>query len=231
MTKDTSTAVVPNRAAIDDGLRAYMVRVYNYMAAGLALTGGVAYGASRSEAAVQLLLETPLFWVALLAPIGVLIYLSIKLDTLKAGVARALFGVYAATVGLSLTVVFLAYTEATIARTFFVTASVFAVMSLYGYTTKRDLSGVGTFLFMGLIGIIGAMAVNLILQSAAVEFLISGVAVLVFTGLAAHDTQAIKNLYLEASDADQREKIAVFGALILYLDFVNLFLHLLGDGE
>jgi hypothetical protein len=231
MTKDTSTAIVPYRAAIDDGLRAYMVRVYNYMAGGLALTGGVAYGVSRSEAAVQLLLGTPLFWVALLAPIGLLIYLSVKLDTMRADVARVLFGVYAAMVGLSLAVVFLAYTEATIARTFFATASVFAAMSLYGYTTKRDLSGVGTFLFMGLFGIIGAMAVNLYLQSAMFEFLTSAVAVVIFTGLTAWDTQVIKNLYLEADGADEREKMAVFGALTLYLDFVNLFLHLLGDGE
>ncbi len=231
MTKDTSTAIVPCRAAIDDGLRAYMIRVYNYMAGGLVLTGTVAYGASRSEVAVQLLLGTPLFWVALLAPVALLIYLSVKLDKMKASVARVLFGVYAAMVGLSLTVVFLAYTEVTIARTFFVTASVFAAMSLYGYTTKRDLSGVGTFLFMGLIGIIGAMAVNVFLQSAMFEFLTSVVAVVVFTGLTAWDTQIIKNLYLEADDADQREKMAVFGAMTLYLDFVNLFLHLLADGE
>ncbi len=221
-------------AEIDVGLRQYMLRVYNYMASGLALTGIVAFGVASSETAMQAIFGTPMFWLVALAPIGMVFFLSARIHALKATTAQALFWVYAGLMGLSLASIFIVYTGTSIARVFFITAGVFAAMSLYGYTTKRDLSGWGSFLFMGLIGVLIAIVVNIFLQSAALEFVISVVGVLVFVGLTAYDTQAIKSMYLESDSGEVYTKKAVLGALKLYLDFINLFimlLHLFGQRE
>jgi len=214
-------------AGIDMGLRAYMLRVYNYMTLGLALTGGVAFAASTSQGLMQAIYGTPLSWVVMLAPIGFVIFLSARLHAIKPATAQLLFWIYAGLMGLSLSYIFLAYTGASISRVFFITAATFAGMSLYGYTTKRDLSGFGSFLMMGLIGIIIASVVNIFLASSALHFVISVVGVLLFTGLTAYDTQAIKSIYREADSGATQEKKAIMGALRLYLDFINLFIMLL----
>ena len=214
-------------AGIDVGLRAYMLRVYNYMSLGLALTGAVAFAASTSQDLMQVIHGTPLKWVVMLAPIGFVIFLSARMHAMKPATAQTVFWVYAGFMGLSLSYIFLAYTGASITRVFFITAATFAGMSLYGYTTKRDLSGFGSFLMMGLIGIIIASVVNMFLQSSAMHFVISVVGVLVFVGLTAYDTQAIKSMYSETDTGATQEKKAIMGALRLYLDFINLFIMLL----
>ena len=168
MTPDQARA-----AEIDVGLRQYMLRVYNYMASGLALTGAVAYGMTLSETAMQLVFGTPLFWVVALAPLGFVFYLSSRMDKIQAGTAQTLFWIFSALMGMSLASIFIVYTGTSIARVFFITAGTFAGMSLYGYTTKRDLTGLGSFMFMGLIGIIIASLVNLFLQSSGLHFMIS----------------------------------------------------------
>ena len=227
------TAADAARAAeIDVGLRQYMLQVYNYMASGLALTGIVAYAVSTSETAMQAIFGTGLFWVVVLAPLGLVFFLSARINRMRASTAQALFWVYAAMMGLSLASIFIMYTGTSIARVFFITAGTFAAMSLYGYTTKRDLTKWGSFLFMGLIGIIIASVVNMFLASSALHFVISVIGVLVFVGLTAYDTQAIKNIYSAADDSETYGKKAIMGALKLYLDFINLFimlLHLFGD--
>jgi uncharacterized protein len=211
---------------IDVGLRAYMLRVYNYMASGLALTGIVAYAAAGSGfyAAIA---GTPLIWVVMLAPLAAVFFLSFKIQSLSAATAQAIYWAYAGMMGLSLAGVFLIYTGQSVARVFFITAGTFAAMSLYGYTTKTDLSKFGSFLFMGLIGIILASVVNIFLGSTALQFAISVIGVLVFTGLTAYDTQRIKELYAELDGDETTTKKAVMGALTLYLDFINLFVMLL----
>ena len=214
-------------AGIDVGLRAYMLRVYNYMSLGLALTGAVAFAASTSQDLMQVIHGTPLKWVVMLAPIGFVIFLSARMHAMKPATAQTVFWVYAGFMGLSLSYIFLAYTGASITRVFFITAATFAGMSLYGYTTKRDLSGFGSFLMMGLIGIIIASVVNMFLQSSAMHFVISVLGVLVFVGLTAYDTQAIKSMYSETDTGATQEKKAIMGALRLYLDFINLFIMLL----
>lgn len=214
-------------AQIDVGLRQYMLRVYNYMASGLALTGIVAMLVASSQTAMQLIFGTGLFWIVALAPLALVFFLSFKIQSMKASTAQAVFWLYAGLMGLSLASIFIMYTNASIARVFFITAGTFAGMSLYGYTTKRDLSGWGSFLFMGLIGIIIASVVNIFLASSMMQFVISVAGVLIFTGLTAYDTQKIKETYYEADTAEVATKKAVFGALSLYLDFINLFLMLL----
>ena len=219
-------------AEIDVGLRAYMLQVYNYMASGLALTGIVAYVVAHSEAAMQAIFGTPLMWVVMLAPIGMVFFLSARIMHMKASTAQALFWVYAALMGLSLATIFVAYTGTSVARVFFITAGTFAAMSLYGYTTKRDLSKFGGFLMMGLIGIIIASVVNIFIGSTALQFGISVIGVLVFVGLTAYDTQAIREMYSELDDSEVHGKKAIMGALRLYLDFINLFimlLHIFGE--
>jgi len=219
-------------AQIDVGLREYMLKVYNYMASGLALTGIVAYGLTLSPEAMQLVFGTPLKWVVMLAPLGFVFYFSAKINTLKASTAQTLFWVFAGLMGLSMASIFVIYTGTSIARVFFITAGTFAGMSLYGYTTKRDLSGFGSFLMMGLIGLIIAMVVNIFLQSSALEFIISAAGVLIFVGLTAYDTQKIKSIYDEMDGHGVATKKAIMGALTLYLDFINLFmmmLRLFGD--
>lgn len=212
---------------IDQGLRSYLSRVYMFMAFGLLLTGGVSYAVSNSPEMMQLIFGTPLQWLVIFAPLGLVFFMSYRINSLSFSTAQALFWVYSATVGLSLASIFLAYTGTSIARVFFITSSMFGVMSFYGYTTRRDLSGMGSFMFMGLIGIIIASIINMFLQSSAMQFIISIIGVLVFTGLTAYDTQAIKLMYYEGDDEEVLGKKALMGALRLYLDFLNLFLYLL----
>lgn len=217
-------------AEIDAGLRTYMLSVYNYMVMGLALTGVVALLTASSPALLQTIYGTPLKWVVMLAPLGFVMFFSFRIQKMSTGAAQASFWAFAALMGLSLAYIFVAYTGASVARVFFITAGTFGAMSLYGYTTKRDLTAMGSFLFMGLIGIILASLVNIFLASSALQFAISVIGVLVFVGLTAYDTQAIKNEYvggLEHADGGVQTKGAIMGALRLYLDFINLFLMLL----
>jgi FtsH-binding integral membrane protein len=238
-------AGVGQQAMIDEGLRAYMLRVYNYMASGLALTGIVAMVIANMSVVTgdagqitgltplgQTLFGSALKWVVMLAPLGFVMFLSFGLHRMSFMTAQGVFWAFAAAMGVSMATIFLVYTGASIARVFFIASGTFAAMSLYGYTTKKDLSGFGTFLFMGLIGIIIASIVNIFMQSSALQFAISVIGVLVFVGLTAYDTQNIKNEYSEHHDHETAGKLAISGALRLYLDFINLFvmlLHLFGD--
>ena len=214
------------QAGIDVGLREYMLRIYNYMASGLALTGIVAFVAANSGFYASIA-RTPVMWLVILAPLGLVMWLSYGIQRMQASTAQALFWVYSGLMGLSLGVVFLAFTGTSVARVFFITAGTFAAMSLYGYTTQRDLAGLGSFLFMGLIGIIIAGLVNIFIHSSALQFAISVIGVIVFTGLTAWDTQQIKEMYYEGDGSEIASKKAVMGALRLYLDFINLFMMLL----
>jgi FtsH-binding integral membrane protein len=221
------TRAQADAAQIDVGLRQYMLRVYNYMTGGVALTGVVAYLVANSETMVNAIYGTPLQWVVMLAPLGFVMVLSFGVNRLSPMMAQVLFWAFAAVMGVSISYIFLVYTQGSIARVFFISAGMFAAMSLYGYTTKRDLTGWGSFLIMGLIGIIIASIVNLFLASSALSWAISIIGVLVFTGLTAYDTQRIKHSYNALDDASIATKKAVMGALSLYLDFINLFLMLL----
>jgi len=203
-----------------------MLRVYNFMAAGLGLTGLVAY-AAVATGFYQQIAGTLLIWVIMLAPLAAVLFLSFRIENMSAGAAQATFWGYAALMGLSLAGIFLLYTGASVARVFFVSAGTFAAMSLYGYTTKRDLSQFGSFLFMGLIGIVLAGLVNMFIASSALQFAISVAGVLIFIGLTAYDTQRIKEVYLASDAGDVLTKKALMGALTLYLDFINLFVMLL----
>ena len=213
---------------VDVGLREYMLRIYNYMASGLALTGIVAYVAAYSGLYVAIA-RTPLIWLVMLAPLGLVMWLSYGIQRMQASTAQGLFWLYSGLMGLSLAAVFLVFTGESIARVFFITAGTFAAMSLYGYTTRRDLSQFGSFLIMGLFGIIIASLVNIFVASSALQFAISVIGVIVFVGLTAWDTQQIKETYYEYQYADGQtaSKTAVMGALRLYLDFINLFMMLL----
>jgi FtsH-binding integral membrane protein len=213
-------------AEIDAGLRAYMQRVYGHMAGGLALTGIVAYAAAASGF-YQSIAGTPLIWIVMLAPLGFVFALGFGIQRMSAGTATLLFWIYAAVMGLSLGGIFLVYTGTSIARVFFITAATFGAMSLYGYTTGTDLSRFGSFLLMGLIGIVIASLVNIFIGSSTLQFAISIVGVIVFVGLTAYDTQRIKGMYLESDAGEIADKKAVLGALALYLDFINLFMMLL----
>tara|TARA_R110002072_G_scaffold101432_2_gene223313 strand:+ start:227 stop:955 length:729 start_codon:yes stop_codon:yes gene_type:complete len=221
---DTAQAAA---AGIDVGLRNYMLRVYNYMCIGLALTGAVAFAASTSPELMNLVHGTALRWVVMLAPLGFVLFLSARLHAMQASTAQVMFWVYAALMGLSLSYIFIAFTGESIVRVFFITSAAFAGLSLYGYTTKKDLSGFGTFLIMGLIGIIIASVVNIFLASTGLHFVISILGVLIFAGLTAYDTQRIKAIYAETDHAEVQEKKAIMGALTLYLDFINMFIMML----
>lgn len=221
-------------AAIDEGLRAYMIRVYNLMALGLAITGIAAWGSfnfavadGQLTAFGQLIYASAFRWVVILAPLGFVFFLSARVHKMSTSAAQTTFWAFAALMGLSLSTIFLVYTGESIVRTFFITAASFGALSLWGYTTKRDLSGMGSFLFMGLIGLIIAMIVNIFLQSSAMQFAISAIGVLIFAGLTAYDTQQIKEMYYEGDDATVSGRKAIMGALRLYLDFINLFMFLL----
>ena len=226
--------------AYDAGLRAHMIRVYNYMASAVALTGVVAYftfqmAAVTNEAGAitsltplgQFLFGGMFMWVLMLAPLAMVLFLSFRIQTLDAGTARALFFVYAALLGVSLATIFMAYTATSISRVFFISAAAFGALSLYGYTTQRDLSGMGSFMIMGLFGIIIASLINLFLKSSGLDWAISLIGVAVFAGLTAWDTQKIKTMYDGNDDSQSAGRKAVMGALSLYLDFINLFLMLL----
>ena len=233
-------------AAIDEGLRAYMIRVYNLMALGLAITGLAALGTmmlattNDPSAAVATLgngkmltafgtaiYGSPLRWVVMLAPLGMVFFLSYRVHKMSVSAAQTTFWVFAALMGLSLSSIFLVYTSASIVQTFFITATAFGALSLFGYTTKRDLSGMGSFLIMGVWGLLLAMLVNIFLQSSALQFAISAIGVLVFAGLTAYDTQQIKEMYYEGDGALVAGRKAIMGALRLYLDFINMFMFLL----
>lgn len=221
---------------IDTGLRSYMMKVYGYMFMGLNLTGFMSFAVMRVPALQQALfaidasgryVPSGLTWLLFFVQLGIVFYLSFRINHLKALTAQLVFWGYAGLMGLSMSSVFLVYTGASLARVFFITSTVFGVMSLYGYITKRDLSGFGSFLFMGLIGLVLASVVNIFLQSSMMDFIVSALGVLIFTGLTAYDTQRIKEVYYENDSAEIQSKKAVMGALALYLDFINLFLFLL----
>ncbi|HEX2151596.1 MAG TPA: Bax inhibitor-1/YccA family protein, partial [Stellaceae bacterium] len=220
-------AVGATQVDIDVGLREYMLRIYNYMASGLALTGIVAYVFAQSGFYAQVA-QTPLIWLLMLAPLGFVLVMSFGINRMTASTAQMLFWAFAGVMGLSLASIFLVFTGASIARVFFITAGTFAAMSFYGYTTKRDLTQFGSFLMMGLIGIILASLVNIFIASSALQFAISVIGVIVFVGLTAYDTQNIKQQYYELQYADGQTagKAAIMGALRLYLDFINLFMML-----
>ena len=225
---------------VDAGLRTHMLRVYNYMVGALALTGAVAYGVAHSPALLNMLYQqtltahgvalspTILGWIVMFAPLALVFFLSFRVMQMSQAAAQATFWVYAALTGASLASILIAYTGASVAMTFFVTAGTFGAMSLYGYTTRRDLTGFGNFLFMGLIGIILASLANMFFKSPAIDFVVSVLGVLIFTGLTAWDTQKIKNTYYAVGgDVAMAGKAAIMGALALYLDFLNIFLFLL----
>jgi len=225
-----STEIVTARmsqAAIDAGLRQFMISVYNYMASGLALTGIVAYGAAETGLYASLIDTPMLFWGVTLAPLALVLLLSFRIEKMSLGAAKTAFWAYAALVGLSLSGIFFVYTGSSIARTFFITAATFLAMSLFGYTTRADLARTGSFLLMGLVGIIIASIVNLFLASSIVQLAISVVGVIVFVGLTAYDTQRIKEIYLNSDSPAIAGKKAIMGALALYLDFLNLFILLM----
>ena len=225
---------------IDEGLRSYMLKVYNYMSSGILLTGIVSLLLFRlsvvtnSEGAIigltsigNALYNSALMWVVMLAPLGVVFYMSFGIAKMSSSKAQTTFWIFAALMGASLSSIFLVYTGASITRVFFITAGTFAAMSIYGYTTKKDLTRLGSFLMMGLIGIIIASIVNIFMKSTMMYFVISIIGVLIFVGLTAYDTQKIKNMYLVSDSGEVMGKKAVMGALTLYLDFINLFIMLL----
>jgi len=242
-------------AAVDAGLRAYMLRIYNYMSIGLAITGLAALGVYMAAvttdpagAAAKIgnafltpfgyaMFVSPLKWLFILAPLGMVMVISAGIDRLKPATAQMLFWVFSALMGISLSSIFLVYTHTSIVRVFFITAATFGALSLYGYTTKRDMTGIGSFLFMGLIGIIIASLVNLFLASSMLQFFVSVIGVLVFAGLTAYDTQRLKNDYIygyASQGGAVAERASILGALSLYLNFINLFtllLQLLGQRD
>ncbi len=243
MWKHGNTAVVSaESAAVDEGLRSYMLTVYNYMASALAVTGALALVTVQSDALMSLFYQLqpladgsmamvgmkPLGYVISFAPLAVVLFLGFKMQTMSFKAAQMAFWGFAALMGLSMSNIFLMYTGTSVARVFFISATVFGAMSLYGYTTKRDLSGMGSFLMMGVIGIIIASVVNMFLQSTMMHFITSAIGVLLFVGLTAYDTQRIKNTYYSLQgNPEFMGKAAIMGALSLYLDFINLFIMLL----
>ena len=222
---NTASVGVP-RAARDAGLRSYMLSVYNYMASGVLLTGIVALLFFNSGFAAQVA-QTPLQWVIMLAPLGFVMAMSFGLNRMSTGTLQMLFWAFATTMGLSMASIFLVFTGTSIAQTFFAVAAAFAGLSLWGYTTKKDLSGWGTFLIMGVVGLLVAIVINWFLQSPAMQLAISAIGVLIFAGLTAYDTQKIKSMYFHVAGSDMMGKVIIMGALNLYLDFVNMFTFLL----
>ena len=214
------------RAARDAGLRSYMLSVYNYMASGVLLTGIVALLFANSGLAEQVL-STPLRWVIMFAPLAFVMVMSFGINRISTGTLQLLFWAFATVMGLSMSSIFMVFTNTSIAQTFFAVAVAFLGLSLYGYTTKRDLSGFGTFLIMGVVGLFVAMLLNLWLQSPAMMYAISAIGVLLFAGLTAYDTQKIKSTYAYVAGTDMMGKAVIMGALNLYLDFVNMFTFLL----
>ena len=225
---DPAVSVGVPRAVRDAGLRSYMLKVYNYMASGVLLTGIVALLFANSGMAAQVFQGGGLLpWVIILSPLAIVFAMSFGVNRMQTSTLQILFWSFATLMGLSMSTIFLVYTGTSIAQTFFAVSAAFLGLSLWGYTTKKDLSGFGTFLIMGLFGLIIAMLVNMFLRSSAMDLIVSVVGVLLFAGLTAYDTQRIKNLYFEVGDSGFRGKAEVLGALTLYLDFINLFLFLL----
>lgn len=245
-----STLARPDAQAIDRGLRSYMTSIYNYMAIGVAITGLAAliiYSMSvttvgSADAVAQIsrtvaltafgkaLFISPLKWVVMLAPLGLVFLLGFRIDRMEPTTAQGVFFLYAALVGVSISTILMVYTHTSVARVFFISAAAFGGLSLYGYTTQKSLSGMGSFLMMGLIGILIASLVNIFLASSALQFAISVIGVLVFAGLTAYDTQKLKEQYLyglEGADQATIGRSAIMGALTLYLDFINLFMMLI----
>ncbi|MEA3536097.1 Bax inhibitor-1/YccA family protein [Rhizobium sp. CC-YZS058] len=221
-------------AYLDEALRQHMLRVYNYMGLGLVLTGIVAFVVGTTPALYVPIFQSPLKWVVMLAPLAFVMFMSFRLQSMSAGAAQGMFWAFCAVMGLSLASVFLVFTGTSIARTFFIAATMFGATSLYGYVTKADLSKMGSFLMMGLIGVVIASIVNIFLGSSALQFAISVIGIVVFVGLTAYDTQNIKEQFAENMDQESQQKLAVFGALSLYLNFVNIFqllLQLTGQRE
>ncbi len=223
-------------ARIDQGLRSYMLGVYNYMTTGLALTGAVAYGTHLVAATPfgQAVQQGPIHWLVVFAPLAFVMYFSIRINQMSASTARMVFLAFAAVMGLSLSTILSVYTGPSVARAFFITSATFGGLSLYGYSTKRDLSAFGSFLVMGVIGLVIASVVNMFMQSGVFQFAISVLTVLIFSGLTAWDTQSIKESYYAADSAEDATKKSIFGALQLYLDFNNIFmamLNLTGDRD
>jgi len=223
-------------ATFDAGLRAYMIRIYNYMAIGLVLTGLTAWGVANTPALMGLFYTTTetgrvglsgLGMVAVFAPLAFVFFLGMGINRMQASTARNLFFAYSVLMGISLSSVFFAYTSESIAHTFFITAGTFAATSLWGYTTRRDLTGMGHFMLMGLFGLVIASLVNIFFHSSAVQFATSVLGVVIFTGLTAWDTQKLKEMYSVQANGEATAKLAVMGALSLYMDFINLFLYLL----
>ncbi len=213
--------------AINIGLRKYMLSVFTHMSIGLVCTAIISLLVSTSPTIMSVLFTTGLQWLLLLVPLGIVIYLSARITHISAEVATTWFYIYSACIGASLAPIFVVYTGESIASTFFIAASMFLSMVIYGYTTEKDLTGFGSFLIMGLFGIIIASIVNIFIGSSTTNFVISILGVLIFTGLTAFDTQNIKSYYFESDSQDITNKKAIFGALTLYLDFINLFLHIL----
>ena len=223
-----ASSVGTHDIAFDAGLRSYMLSVYNYMASGVLLTGIVALLFAQSGEAAQILGGPGILkYVIMLAPLAFVMVLSFGITKLSTWTAQVLFWAFAAVMGLSLASIFLVYTGTLIATTFFATASAFAGLSLWGYTTKRDLSAFGTFLVMGVVGLLVASLINMFVQSTGLQLVISFIGVLLFAGLTAYDTQRIKSMYAQVAGSDMMAKTVIMGALSLYLDFINMFLFLL----
>ena len=221
-------------AAVDAGLRAYMLKVYNYMGLGLLLTAAVAFYMSTSETLINAIYGTMLHWVVIFAPLGMVFLLSARVHKMSAGAAQACFWIFAALMGASISWIFMAYTGESIFSVFLYTAAGFGALSLFGYTTKKDLGPIGAFCIMGLIGILVAMIVNIFVGSSGMAWIISVLGVLIFAGLTAYDTQKIKEMYHAADGQAVMTKKAIMGALRLYLDFINMFmfmLHLFGSRD
>ena len=214
------------RTTVDAGLRRYMLSIYNYMASGVLLTGVIAL-LTASTGLVYSIVSGPLAWIVMLSPLAIVFAMSFGANRFSTTTLQAMFWGFAALMGLSLSTIFLVYTGTSIAATFFATAGAFAGLSLYGYTTKRDLSGFGTFLIMGVIGILIASVINLFVQSTALMWAVSFLGVLIFAGLTAYDTQRLKEQYYQVAGSEWAGKAIVLGALSLYLDFINMFLFLL----
>ena len=223
---DPAISVGVPRAARDAGLRSYMLKVYNYMASGVLLTGIVAMLFANSGMAAQVM-ATPLRWLIIFAPLAFVFGMSFGVNRMQTSTLQALFWGFAVAMGLSMSTIFLVYTGTSIARTFFAVSGAFLGLSLYGYTTKKDLSGFGTFLIMGVVGLLIAMVINMFVQSTAMMFAISAIGVLLFAGLTAYDTQKIKSMYAHIAGTDMMGKAAIMSALTLYLDFINMFQFLL----
>lgn len=240
-TRYGSSTGTQTAAATDEGLKAYMLTVYNYMASALVLTGLAAYATanipavysllynfqSGPDGAVYLTGQTTLGYIVMFAPLALVFFLSFRINHMQASTAQMVFWIYAGLVGMSISSILFVYTGTSVAKTFFVTAAAFGALSLYGYTTKRNLTGMGSFLIMGLFGLIIASIVNIFMQSSMMDFVISALGVLIFAGLTAYDTQKIKLMYLQNDGMEQAKKKAIMGALNLYLDFINMFLFLL----